>query len=174
MASAKKHKERQEYWVEISSGDISQWSSIFENLSDVNKVNDVSLTYRNVFSDKIYLNHIINKGLPFSFFDEIRNNSPFDDKQWSEFLGISLRTLSRYDSDENHVFKSTQSEKILEMVEVISTGLTVFDTEEDFLLYLETPAPALRFEKPINLLGTSYGKELIMDELNNIEHGIFA
>jgi putative toxin-antitoxin system antitoxin component (TIGR02293 family) len=71
------------------------------------------------------------------------------------------------------VFKSLQSEKILELAEVTSLGAAVFDTEEQFYLWLSTPSFALGNLKPIELLKDSYGKEMVINELNRIDQGIF-
>ncbi len=107
-------------------------------------------------------------------FNEIKTNSPFSDKQWSNFLNIHIRTLQRYKLEKNHIYKSTQSERIFELAEVISLGNLVFDTPDDFKNWLITPSVYLGREKPINLLDNSYGKDLIITELNRIEYGIFV
>lgn len=111
--------------------------------------------------------------MPAILFKEIKSNSPFDDEQWSNFLHINIRTLQRYKGEKSHVFKPNQSERIFELAEVISTGYEVFDNADDFNLWLNFPSPALGNQKPIELLDTSYGKDLVLAELNRIEYGIF-
>jgi putative toxin-antitoxin system antitoxin component (TIGR02293 family) len=138
------------------------------------KLTESTLTYKVLFNDKLFVAKAIRKGIPYDLFKEIRDNSPFNDEQWSEFLDISPRTLSRYNNVENHIFKSSQSERILELAEVISSGYRVFDAADDFQNWLNSSSQALGFEKPINLLNSSYGKDLIMDELHSIEYGIFT
>lgn len=138
------------------------------------KITTEKLTYFKIFSNRLFLNKAIRKGVTLRLFNEIKHNSPFDDTQWAEYLDISTKTLSRYNSTAKHVFKPSQSERIFELTEVIATGRKVFDTEEDFMIYLDTPSKALGFERPNDLISTSYGKELILDELHSIEHGIFA
>ena len=109
-----------------------------------------------------------------NFEDNGRSNSPFDDQQWSSFLNINVRTLQRYKKENDHVFKPIQSEKIFELAEVINTGYEIFDTPEDFNIWLNSPSVALGNEKPIDLLDSSYGKDLVLAELNRIEYGIFV
>lgn len=132
------------------------------------------LSYKRFLEDKLLVTHAVKKGVPTELFHEIKSNSPFDDEQWSNFLHVNIRTLQRYKGDKSHVFKPTQSERIFELAEVISAGYEVFDSSSDFNIWLNTPSPALSNEKPIDLLDTSYGKDLVLAELNRIEYGIFV
>jgi putative toxin-antitoxin system antitoxin component (TIGR02293 family) len=135
---------------------------------------EIDFTYSRFLSDKLLVANAVKKGVSSVLFLEIKTNSPFDDVQWSNFLDIHLRTLQRYRKEKDHVFKQIQSEKIFELAEVISLGNDVFDIPEHFNIWLNTPLPALGNSKPINLLDTSYGKDIVMAELNRIEHGIFV
>ena len=60
------------------------------------------------------------------------------------------------------------------MAEVTKVGLDVFSSIEKFKLWLNTPSYALGKLKPIELLKDSYGKEMVISELNRINHGILA
>ncbi|MNE30501.1 hypothetical protein D3C80_1240210 [compost metagenome] len=103
----------------------------------------------------------------------IKERSPFKQEDWAEFLGVSTRTLLRNKTKDNYVFESIPSEKILELAEVTSLGKDVFDSEEQFYLWLNTPNFALGNLKPFELMKDSYGKEMVMSELHKIDHGIF-
>jgi len=97
-----------------------------------------------------------------------------DYKDWALFLGISTKSLQRNKIKEDFIFKPLQSEKILELAEVTSLGNTVFDTETQFYMWLKTPSFALGNLEPIELLRDSYGKEMVVNELNKIDQGIFV
>jgi putative toxin-antitoxin system antitoxin component (TIGR02293 family) len=99
--------------------------------------------------------------------------TPFSKDEWARFLDVSVKTLDRYRQD-NKSFKAFQSEKIIGMIEVIERGVKVFGDMDMFKRWLYAPVPALSDSKPIELLSSSYGKELVLDELTRIEHGIFA
>ena len=60
------------------------------------------------------------------------------------------------------------------MAEVTNVGKEVFGDLEKFKLWLNTPNFALGNVKPVELLRVSYGKEMVLGELNRIEHGIFV
>jgi putative toxin-antitoxin system antitoxin component (TIGR02293 family) len=116
---------------------------------------------------------VIRQGIPYSYFNDIQDIAPFRSEDWSRLLNISSKTLLRY-KQTRQKFKPLQSEKIIEMAEVTHTGLEVFGNMEKFRLWLDTPSFALGNSKPIDLLEDSYGKELVLTELNNINYGILA
>lgn len=131
------------------------------------------LSFDNLYSDRMLLVLAIREGIPFDFFALLQKISPFTFDQWSEMLGMSTKSLVRY-RDSKKKFKSIHSEKLIELAEVTRLGLDVFDSSEQFSLWLNTLNQALGRQKPIDLLNDSYGKELVTAELTRIEHGIFA
>jgi uncharacterized protein (DUF2384 family) len=60
------------------------------------------------------------------------------------------------------------------MAEVTNMGLETFGSFEKLKLWLNTPNFALGNLKPFELLKDSYGKELVMNELVHINHGILV
>lgn len=132
-----------------------------------------NFTYSDFFSDKLLMIQVIKEGVPYSFFDLIQHYSPFSEKDWADFLAISTKSLQRY-KQTSRPFKPIQSEKIIELAEVTNAGLDVFGDMEKFKLWLDTPNFALGNLKPIELLKDSYGKEMVMEELTRINHGILA
>lgn len=131
------------------------------------------LTYLDLFSDKMLVIQVIKAGVPYSFFSLIQDYTPFSDNDWAKFLDLSTKSLHRYKQTAKN-FKPTQSEKIIEMVEVTNVGLDVFGNMEKFRLWLDTPNFALGNMKPIELLNDSYGKEMVIGELTRINHGILV
>ena len=112
--------------------------------------------------------------MPYEIYDLIKERTPFNEEDWAQFLGVSLRTLQRNKSKKDFVFDPIPTEKILELAEVTALGKEVFDTKEQFYLWLNTPNFALGNLKPFELLKDSYGKEMVMNELNKIQYGIFV
>lgn len=131
------------------------------------------ITFGNFISDKMLVIDVIRQGIPYSYFNDIQDIAPFGSEDWSRLLNISSKTLLRY-KQTRQKFKPLQSEKIIEMAEVTHTGLEVFGNMEKFRLWLGTPSFALGNSKPVDLLEDSYGKELVITELNNINFGILA
>ncbi len=131
-------------------------------------------SYSDFLDDKMLIINAIRSGIPYSFFEVIQEYSPFSENDWANFLDISTKSLQRYKTSQDHLFKSIHSEKIIEMAEVTKLGLDVFGDMNKFKLWLNTPCYALGSEKPISFLQDSYGKEMIMAELTRINHGILG
>jgi putative toxin-antitoxin system antitoxin component (TIGR02293 family) len=55
-----------------------------------------------------------------------------------------------------------------------SKGEEVFGDRKNFTKWLETKNLALGDILPLDLLRTSFGIQLLMDELTRIEHGVLA
>jgi putative toxin-antitoxin system antitoxin component (TIGR02293 family) len=130
-------------------------------------------TFSDMLQNKLFLVHAIRQGIPYSMFVLIKEQSPFDTREWAEYLDLSEKSLQRYKAD-NREFKPLQSEKILELAEVIQLGLEVFGDMDSLKRWLDTPVFALGNHKPADLLKDSFGKELVVGELTRIEHGIFS
>lgn len=141
-----------------------------KNNSDTGKKN---VTYSEFLSDKMLMIKIIRSGVPYSLFNLIKDVTPFSENDWVDILDISAKSLHRYKQTSKN-FKPLQSEKIIEMAEVTNVGIDVFGDVEKFKLWLNTPNFALGNIKPVELLRDSYGKEMVIGELNRIEHGIFV
>ncbi|MGB5944019.1 MAG: antitoxin Xre/MbcA/ParS toxin-binding domain-containing protein [Leeuwenhoekiella sp.] len=137
-------------------------------------LNEPSIDYGTLPGDKMLMVQAIKQGLSLAFFNLVKSNSPFNDEEWSRFLDISKRSLDRFKAAKNHVFKSIQSEKIIELAGVAKLGVAVFGNKNNFNDWLHTPSFALGNNKPIDLLGTSPGRELVERELYAIEHGVFV
>lgn len=136
--------------------------------------NSDKMTYRKVFKDKLLIAKAVRSGVPYAVWDEIKNNSIFDDNEWAGLLGVNVRTLQRYKSQKGYKFQTLQGEKIFEVAEVMNLGKEVFNDDSKFYSWLNTPSYALGDLKPIELIDTSYGIEIVKSELYAIEFGVFA
>lgn len=132
------------------------------------------VSYEKFLEDKMLIIAAIRTGIPYSLFELIQNYTPFSENDWANFLDISTKSLQRYRTSSGHHFKPIHSEKIIEMAEVTKVGLDVFGNSEKLKLWLNTPCYALGKLKPIELLKDSYGKEMVIAELNRINHGILV
>jgi len=132
------------------------------------------ITYRDFLSNKMLIVHSIRRGIPYQLFRLIQRVTPFSLEDWADFLNLSTKSLQRYKSAKEYTFKPIHSEKIIELAEVTNLGTGVFGDLDKFRLWLATPNFALGNLKPIELLKDSYGKDLVLNELTRIDHGIFA
>ena len=116
---------------------------------------------------------LIRDGIKFDAFLSFANKIPFTIAEWSGFLHISLRTMQRYQK-ENLLFDPLQSEKIVEIALLHKKGTEVFGNADKFNLWVDTVNLALGNIKPKSMLDSSFGINLIKDELGRIEYGILS
>ena len=132
------------------------------------------MTFSDFFDHKMLVIATIRRGIPYDLFEAIQTIAPFDEEEWADYLNVSTKTLQRHRKQKDYRFKPIHTEKIIELAEVTNLGHEVFDSKDQFHRWLSAPSYALGNLKPSELLKDSYGKEMVMDELNRIEHGIFA
>lgn len=93
-------------------------------------------------------------------------------KDTAELMGISIRTYQR--QKRTAPITHAASENVVKLAELYETGLKAFDNnEEAFVTWLNAQIPALNNEKPIHLLSSGMGIDLVKDELLRIEYGIY-
>jgi putative toxin-antitoxin system antitoxin component (TIGR02293 family) len=134
---------------------------------------NTEITLSEFFNNKLLIINAIEKGIPFSIFESIRDVTPLTTNEWADYLGLSSRSLNRY-LIQNKTFSPIYSEKIIELIEVFKLGLEVFGDQNSFNHWLNTPNFALGNIKPYELLKNSYGKEMVLSELTGISHGILV
>ena len=138
------------------------------------ELKNIDISYRDFLNNKLLIVHSIRNGISYSFYNKIKELSPFTELDWANFLGVSTKTMQRFKNEKKHLFKPQHSEKIIELAEVTNYGNEVFDSKNEFYEWLKLPSIALGRTTPLELLMDSYGKEMVMEELSRIDQGIFV
>lgn len=89
-------------------------------------------------------------------------------------LGMSPRTQQRLKSEPEDALSVEVSGKAWQFAETLAHASEVFGTQEAAEHWLETPAAALDGAKPIDLLSTPPGSEMVRTFLTRIEFGVYA
>jgi len=113
------------------------------------------------------------KDFTFNDFKKISAKVDFSQKEWSEILHISERTLQRYARD-NGSFNSSANDRILQINKVLERGKEVFGSYEKFNLWLRDNPYMLEGPLSVASLASIEGIHNIFTQLGRIEHGIFA
>ena len=116
---------------------------------------------------------VIRDGIDYETFESVAVKTPLKDKDWAVILDTTLRTLVRYKKD-NKTFAPKQTEKIIEIQQLMQYGEEVFGDKENFHDWLMSENIAVGGMVPGDLLDTSVGLGIVKDELGRIEHGILA
>lgn len=93
-------------------------------------------------------------------------------RDMAKLLPITERTLQRYQTQK--LLSQVVSEQALQLAEVVATGIDVFEDRDNFLAWLSLQSAALGDRKPMDLLNSRFGMELVIDELGRIAHGMPA
>jgi len=120
-----------------------------------------------------YLINSSREGILFADFVKLIVNIPIQITEWAKMLNLSERTFLRY-KKEKKAFDSIYSDRILQIVALYKRGSKVFGDAAKFNHWMDLPNLALENNKPKSYIDSSFGIQLIHDELTRIEHGIFA
>ena len=143
-----------------------------QKIYPMNEVNETNVSY--AFSDDrnlLSLIEAVRNGIKYLNFSKIVGNSPFSLQDWSQFLHLSERTMQRYKKEKKD-FNPIHSEKIIEITLIYKMGVEVFGDQKRFNVWLETKNIALGGITPKSLLDSTFGIQLIRDELLRIEQGV--
>ncbi|MVM37143.1 DUF2384 domain-containing protein [Spirosoma sp. HMF3257] len=113
------------------------------------------------------------KGVPATRFFDIVNLTGYKREQLAEVFDTSLKTFQRYER-EHRKLNPQDSEKVLKIMSLFQTGELVFGSADSFRRWMDKPAYGLGNQVPFELLHTSGGIDLVMDEVIRIEYGDLA
>lgn len=127
-----------------------------------------NIKIRNAF-DYITLSR---KGLTVKQLNNILKYTNLSFKTLPKIIAISERQLSRYTSE--HILRRDISDQMIQVAQLYHKGYEIFGNERHFQEWMNSEIQGLGFEKPINLLDTSIGIQLVVNELGRLEHGIVS
>src|SRR2546428_580660 len=90
-----------------------------------------------------------------------------------EQLGIAPRTAARR-LTRREPLSTAESERVLRLARVLTRAIDVFESQDAAKQWLQEPSTALGERKPIDLLATDIGTEVVLNELGKIDYGFFA
>ena len=111
-------------------------------------------------------------GLPKKALINLIQNLGFSVKSMASLLSITERTIQR--KSDTELLDFITSEQILQVADVYSRGNTVFGSQEKFKDWIMLTNKALNNMRPMDLLASRYGAQMVLDEIGRIEYGIIA
>lgn len=115
-------------------------------------------------------------GLPASAVDHLVGNLVVMGKTESleKAVGMSLRTWQRRKDAPTKPLSQEQSGRAWKFAEILAKATDVFGSQAEAEQWLERPATGLDQRRPIDLLGTPAGVELVEDHLARLSYGVYA
>ena len=112
------------------------------------------------------------KGLTAKQLKSILEYTNLSIKEIAEIISLSERQLLRYEDDQ--VLRTDVSAQIIQIVELYEMGYEIFDREVDFQEWMNGEILGLGNVKPLSLLDTTFGIQMVVNELGRLEHGIVS
>lgn len=115
-------------------------------------------------------------GLPASALDHLVGTLVVMGKNESleKAVGMSLRTWQRRKDTPSKPLSQEQSGRAWKFAEILAKATDIFGSQAEAEQWLERPAVGLDQRRPIDLLGTPAGVELVEDHLDRLEYGVYA
>jgi putative toxin-antitoxin system antitoxin component (TIGR02293 family) len=115
----------------------------------------------------------LTKDFTYNEFKKISDKADLTQKEWSDILHISERTLQRYAKD-NSTFNFSIIDRILLIDKVFKKGIDVFGNVIDFIRWLKNDPLSIEGELGLHSLASFDGISKVLNQLGRIEHGILA
>ena len=147
------------------------YRSATDRYTDLLSVLGGSETINNMVTNDMDLILLTRSGLPKKSLDTLSAKLGISMEGLSQLLNISLRTLQRKEPTDKlsiHV-----SEHMLAIAEVILRGTEVMGSQQSLETWLHSALTSFNDLKPIDIMDTSIGTQLILNTLGRIEHGVY-
>lgn len=119
------------------------------------------------------ISHGLPRGALLSFVDAVPVLGRTD--VLDKVIGISLRTLQRHrKGGADELLSREQSGRLYRAAEIVAKARDVLGSNEDAERFLEEPAMALDGQRPIDLLSTPVGADLVEKHLERLDYGVYT
>ncbi|NTV84859.1 MAG: DUF2384 domain-containing protein [Bacteroidales bacterium] len=113
------------------------------------------------------------KGIKSSLFSDVIVLTGFSRDLVAGWLDISNKTLLNYEKQSKQL-NPASAELLLKVILLFEKGIKIFGERVQFKRWLEKPAYGLGGFIPMEMMRTSGGVDLVIDELVRIEYGDLA
>jgi len=91
------------------------------------------------------------------------------EKEFEHILPASISSMQK-----KSVYGKETSERIYELARLFGLGYEVFDSKEEFKKWLMTPSRTLGNKIPFELLDSSFGFEMVENEIVRIQYNVYS
>jgi putative toxin-antitoxin system antitoxin component (TIGR02293 family) len=131
--------------------------------------------FKKTITSKLDVHEVILKGIPGGaltyMVEHIKTMKPADLVQ---ALGVSIRTVQRRTGAPQRPLSQDQGGRAWKFAEVLTKATDVFGTQSDAEKWLTTPAVALDQRRPVDLLSSPAGVEMVEQLLGRLEYGVYT
>jgi putative toxin-antitoxin system antitoxin component (TIGR02293 family) len=124
---------------------------------------------KDALGNKLVLIERIRDGVKKSDWKNLISYLGSTEKEFADILPVSISSMQK-----KSVYGKETSERIYELAKLFGLGYEVFDSKEDFKNWLMTPSRALGDKKPFELLDSSFGFEMVENEIVRIQYNVYS
>jgi putative toxin-antitoxin system antitoxin component (TIGR02293 family) len=130
---------------------------------------------KHAVSDRLDAHRLIAAGLPGEALSHLESRlTVLDTVAFEKAIGMSLRTLQRRRADPGQPLSVDQGGRVWKFAEVLAKASEVMGSQRDAEEWLNEPAIGLNGYRPLDLLATSAGADLVETFLGQIEYGVYV
>ncbi len=96
------------------------------------------------------------------------------DNAFESALGMSERTFQRYKLDHTRTLSTEQSSRTWNFARILTKAISVLGSQVEAEKWMIQPAMGLDNRRPIDLLATAAGSELVQEFLDRLDYGVYA
>ncbi|MCO5278621.1 MAG: DUF2384 domain-containing protein [Saprospiraceae bacterium] len=118
---------------------------------------------------KLELINRIRQGVKKSDWKDLIQNIGAKEKEFEFILPTSISSMQK-----KEIYSQETSERIYEISRLFGLGYEVFDSQDQFKQWLVTPSKALGNKTPFELLDSSFGFEVVENEIVRIQYNVYS
>jgi putative toxin-antitoxin system antitoxin component (TIGR02293 family) len=126
-------------------------------------------------TDSLTAHEMLQRGLPNTVIIHLFSGlTALPQKSCELAVGMSLRTIQRREKNPTELLSIEQTGRTWKFAEILARATSLFGSQTAAEQWLDQPATGLDQRRPINLLTTPAGVELVEDYLGRIEYGVYT
>ena len=129
--------------------------------------------FRSSMRSPVAVHEVLHSGLPSKALLRAMQSVEAPTPLLLDIFGISLRTFMRLKSEPSRRLGAEQSSRIWQFAEVMAKAEDVLGGHTRAVEWLLKPAMSLENRRPIDLLSTSVGGQLVDDVIERMRYGVY-
>lgn len=115
---------------------------------------------------------VVREGISKKDLESLKSKVALDYTELAKALSVTRATL--INKKKNEKFNMALSEKILDLADLYAFGFEVFEDEDAFRSWMDTPLQALNFEKPSSFIDNQFGRQEVRNLIGRIAYGVHS
>ena len=159
----------------VTEGEHKRAAGYLTYFDDVSTLLGGRSVLGSIIESDLEAHELLHRGLPRAALSSLVDKIHFlTSDEASEALGMSLRTLQRHKVRAGVLLDVQQSGRAWKFAEILAKATHVLGSQEEAEQWLRRPAIGLDQQRPIDLLTTPAGVQLVEDYLGRLEYNVYT